>query len=593
MAIKRLHYFDHQFLVEADFSDEQKYHLDMRRRLNRMLYTFGIADGLEVVKSASKTVTVRPGVAIDRLGREMIVEADQIVDLSNAVAFPAGATVFITIAYQEQESDPTTATGVSGNTRITEQPGVQAVTVAPPSDGTVVQLARLTLDSSANVPGNVNDAFDGGARQRIGPRGERGPATLDNVSNPGGNIDLVPANTVTIVPDDANNRITIGETHSALTNNPHNTTAAQVGAVVSVDGVSNAGGNIDLVQANTVTIVPDDANNRITIGETHSALTNNPHNTTAAQVGAVVSVDGVSNAGGNIDLLQANSVTIVPDDANNRITIGETHSALTTNPHNTTAAQVGALPVAGGTVTGTLSISDGTAMIGLGGDATTGFGTATGKRQALFISGATNTSVGGGPTTAVLIWPLAQNVSGLNIFAATGAVDTLNVAGTARFTGTKIGYVADSFVNGSGTMLRTGDVVKLKAGGSIRFHGDNNRIPIPEVTLADSENDPLVIGIVAQEATPAVDEPDRRTEPDDPTTIPDTGELFVVTLGTYAHCKVDATVAPIEVGDLLTSSANPGHAKKATDPKIGAIIGKALEPLREGTGYIAVFVNIQ
>src|SRR5262245_46405303 len=162
MAIKRLHYFDHQFLVEADFSDEQKYHLDMRRRLNRLLYTFGIAEGLEVVKSASKTVTVRPGVALDRLGREMIVEADQVVDLSNVAAFPAGATVFITAGYQEQESDPTTATGVSGNTRVTEQPIIQAVTTAPPADGTVVQLARLTLDASANVPGNINDAFDGG-----------------------------------------------------------------------------------------------------------------------------------------------------------------------------------------------------------------------------------------------------------------------------------------------------------------------------------------------------------------------------------------------------------------------------------------------
>ena len=82
MAIKRLHYFDHQFLVQADFTDEQTYHLDMRRRLNRLLHTFGIAEGLEVVKSANKTVTVRPGVALDRLGQEMIVEANQVVDLT-------------------------------------------------------------------------------------------------------------------------------------------------------------------------------------------------------------------------------------------------------------------------------------------------------------------------------------------------------------------------------------------------------------------------------------------------------------------------------------------------------------------------------
>jgi hypothetical protein len=273
MAIKRLHYFDHQFLVETDFTDEQKYHLNMRRRLNRLLHTFGIAEGLEVVKSANKTVTVRPGVALDRLGQEMIVETDQVVDLSDATQFPAGATVSITIAYHEQQTDPTTATGVSGDTRFTEQPTINAVTTTPPTDGTVIQLARVTLDASANVPGNINDRFDGGVRQIVGPRGERGLASVDGVSNPGDNVDLVAGAGVVITPDPTNRRITIA------------TSVTQ--GLVSLDGVSNPGGNIDLLQAQTIVITPDDANNRITIGETHSPRTDNPHVTTAAQVGAL------------------------------------------------------------------------------------------------------------------------------------------------------------------------------------------------------------------------------------------------------------------------------------------------------------------
>ena len=120
-----------------------------------------------------------------------------------------------------------------------------------------------------------------------------------------------------------------------------------------------------------------------------------------------------------------------------------------------------------------------------------------------------------------------------------------------------------------------------------------NKLPIAEVILADKENDTTVIGIVDREAIPGPDELDTRNKPDDPTSIPDGGQLYVVTLGVYAHCRVDATKAPIEVGDLLTTSDNPGHAQKAIDPKIGTIIGKALEPLAQGTGYIAVFVNIQ
>jgi hypothetical protein len=46
------------------------------------------------------------------------------------------------------------------------------------------------------------------------------------------------------------------------------------------------------------------------------------------------------------------------------------------------------------------------------------------------------------------------------------------------------------------------------------------------------------------------------------------------------YCKVDAQYAPVEVGDLLTTSSTPGHAMKADEPlkAFGAVIGKALSP---------------
>jgi hypothetical protein len=60
-------------------------------------------------------------------------------------------------------------------------------------------------------------------------------------------------------------------------------------------------------------------------------------------------------------------------------------------------------------------------------------------------------------------------------------------------------------------------------------------------------------------------------------------------------CQVDATFAPIRVGDLLTSSPTPGHAMKATDPisAFGTVIGKAIEPLGEGRGQIRILVTLQ
>jgi hypothetical protein len=61
------------------------------------------------------------------------------------------------------------------------------------------------------------------------------------------------------------------------------------------------------------------------------------------------------------------------------------------------------------------------------------------------------------------------------------------------------------------------------------------------------------------------------------------------------YCKVDATYAPIEVGDLLTTSATPGHAMKAIDhaKAFGSVLGKALGPLPSGRGLLPVLVALQ
>jgi hypothetical protein len=60
-------------------------------------------------------------------------------------------------------------------------------------------------------------------------------------------------------------------------------------------------------------------------------------------------------------------------------------------------------------------------------------------------------------------------------------------------------------------------------------------------------------------------------------------------------CKVSAENGPIAAGDLLVSSATPGHAMKGTDRSrmLGAVVGKAMEPLAAGTGVIEVLVTLQ
>jgi len=61
------------------------------------------------------------------------------------------------------------------------------------------------------------------------------------------------------------------------------------------------------------------------------------------------------------------------------------------------------------------------------------------------------------------------------------------------------------------------------------------------------------------------------------------------------YCKVDACYGQIEVGDLLTTSATPGHAMKAADPSraFGAVIGKSLRRFSEGQGLIPILIALQ
>lgn len=68
-----------------------------------------------------------------------------------------------------------------------------------------------------------------------------------------------------------------------------------------------------------------------------------------------------------------------------------------------------------------------------------------------------------------------------------------------------------------------------------------------------------------------------------------------VALSGRVYCWVDASQGAVEPGDLLTTSATPGHAMKVTDAgrAQGAIIGKAMTGLKEGKGLVLVLVTLQ
>lgn len=241
--VKRLNYFNSQFLKEKDFQDEQAYHIQMRRLQNQRLHSWGIVYGLDISQVGNTEVSVTAGMAIDKDGREILLPLDPPPGNFNLSSFTGNAVVYLTLAYAEAFDTIDRNPGGSGDqfVRTTERPKPSVKADAPPTDGSVIVLAKVTLSNGALTANSID-------------RSARSPISTSSI---------------------APNSITLDKL------------APNLQPIVSVDGVSNPGGNIDLIATNAITINPSDPNNQITIGESHSARTDNPHGTTAAQIGAL------------------------------------------------------------------------------------------------------------------------------------------------------------------------------------------------------------------------------------------------------------------------------------------------------------------
>ncbi|MFQ5802401.1 MAG: hypothetical protein ACE5JQ_05840 [Candidatus Methylomirabilales bacterium] len=107
------------------------------------------------------------------------------------------------------------------------------------------------------------------------------------------------------------------------------------------------------------------------------------------------------------------------------------------------------------------------------------------------------------------------------------------------------------------------------------------------VLLASQPYDTRVAGVVSPRPGILLGEPG-----DDKVKVAHSGRVKV---------KADSQYGPIEVGDLLVTSATPGYAMRSKPVDVngismhrpGTIVGKALEPLKDGKGEILTLLTLQ
>jgi hypothetical protein len=700
-SIKRLNYFNGQFLRAPDFTEEQTYHLEMGRRHNQKLHTWGIADGLKLQYTiGSSQIEIAEGMAIDSEGREIVLVNKVNRDLSTFL----GKTVYITIAYNERKVDETKETGVEGFTRVQEIANINVSENPPSADQLSLQLilGRVTVNSEGKI--TATDEGEGVNRRRaagvvagdlearsltltdpnVDPSqwskmrlGAAGRADLNGDLRVTGKLEV----TGTVDGRDVSADGTKLDTHTSNTNNPHQTTAAQI---------DNQGGTNRLVtQINASTGVISEA--RI-----DPAIARDSEVTTAINLAVRKAGDTMTGAltiqsnltvTGNVGI----ATTAAPSE---RLEVNGKIRATSFLGDGSTLT--GVVRTAGDIMTGALTIQNNLTVTGNVGIATTATPSerleVNGKIRAISFLGDGSTLTGvvrtaGDIMTGALT--IQNNLTVTGKVSVTGNLSVTNILeiGDTPLTGNtggnrdwmqkgiKINWDSDSLFIGlkdEGTnrkdaviawgddpqddlrfinVLAGGDVqgkelMRIKPSGNVFINGTlvteqthTIKIGVPSSTY---ENDGIrgepnlwldaagtvfiksgfqsrgldvaerfkVLGhgeigsvMVMDEQEKAIKLCERAYDPCVVGII--SGEpAFILGLETEHQpialcgrvpCNVDADIAPIKVGDLLTTSPTKGYAQKALEIEkaTGTIIGKALESLSQGKGQITGLVILQ
>jgi hypothetical protein len=638
---KRVNYFERQFLRAQDLMDEQDYAQDRRTRLVRLLHTPGVAEGLTVSAGPTAgTISVAAGTAVDGSGRLVVLLTPITLNLRTDAT---SANVFI--SFSEAEADPSSDPGITGNTRIRETPVIvlQRTTPAPaeqpPAGG--VLLASVGLSN-----GQLTPPPSGGSNPDTTVRARAGTVIGDDIAARSLRLrnDTVPLTQTPLLSCSAANQLGVSGASLRL-DSQREILFQDNGQIRSFDDnhrlvFARSANRMELREQGDITFSaggspPPErmriaASGNVGIGDAspYATLTLNGtlgfDNATTPMFFMFESGTGnpdrpiishsPANAGSGLMYRDTSDQLIFQQNGNPVMTVDLAQSRV----------GIGTAPPSFPfhiTFTNSAASVSSSAMVienpaPTGGQSLLSFTFAGVPKSSLRTDSAGNVVINAASGVVFLNADFGPPVS---LRAPAGGM--LTVAGNLQVQGTlfapaKQGCVVDQFVNGGRDVLERGDLVVIAENQSPYFASEF--IPIPEVERAGAAYDIRVCGIVlgvhgeiaepisekaggkrlrAKERAPG---DSRMFTPEELEKIDHTkvspGQVgCVVTLGAFAHCKVDASFAAIDIGDSLTTSPTKGHAQKAVNlaNAAGAIVGKALGSLKKGKGVIPVLVTLR